>query len=130
MAHLLVVDDDRDLRETLAEVLMWNDHEVRVAKNGDEGLQQLEEELPDAVLLDVEMPRMGGAEMAHLMLLRNCGKEKVPVVLLSGVVGLPKLAESVGTPYYLAKPYRIEDMLPVLERALKERIPPRPGGAP
>jgi FixJ family two-component response regulator len=48
------------------------------------------------------------------------------VILLSGVMDLPLVAAEVGTPYYLAKPYRIDALLALVERALVERRAPRP----
>jgi ActR/RegA family two-component response regulator len=48
------------------------------------------------------------------------------VILLSGVVDLAAVAADVGTPYYLAKPYDLTDVLRIMERALTERIAPTP----
>lgn len=109
----------------LAEILRETGHIVRIANNGCEGLACLEEGYPDAVLLDVEMPLVSGPEMAIRMFLHNCGQEKIPILLLSGVKNLPAVAALVQTPYFLSKPYTVEEMLRLLERALVERIPPR-----
>ena len=56
MADLLLVDDDSDAAQTLSEVLRAEGHAVRIARNGEQGLAELARRLPDAVLLDVEMP--------------------------------------------------------------------------
>jgi len=131
MADLLIVDDDSDLADLLAETLRAEGHAVRVAHDGREGLRRSDEQPPDLVLLDVEMPRMSGPGMAHQLLLHDCGLEKVPIVLVSGLVDLPRIAELVGTPYFLPKPYDAEAILEVVERALAERVPPMPlEGAP
>jgi CheY-like chemotaxis protein len=66
-ADLLVVEDDRDAAEALAEVLRDAGHRVRLALDGEEGLGLLEEVPPDVVLLDVEMPVLTGPEMAASM---------------------------------------------------------------
>jgi DNA-binding response OmpR family regulator len=126
MAHLLVVDDDPDLAEILTDLLRAQGHEVRTARDGEEGLKQVAERMPDLVLLDVEMPVLTGPEMSYRMLLHDVGEEKVPVVLLSGVVNLPAVAAMVGTPYLLAKPYDLAAVLKLVARALVERTPPRP----
>lgn len=64
--------------------------------------------------------------MAYQMFLRNCGLEAVPIVLLSGIVGLDRVAARVGTPYFLAKPYSPDAVISLCERALVERTAPRP----
>jgi DNA-binding NtrC family response regulator len=126
MADLLVVDDDVDVGETLADVLRDEGHTVRQARNGLEGLERLNERLPDAVLLDVEMPLLSGPQMAVRMFLHNCGQENVPIILQSGVKDITAIASLVQTPYFLSKPFTVEDMLRMIGRALLERVPPRP----
>jgi CheY-like chemotaxis protein len=126
MADLLVVDDDDDVREMLAEVLRDEGHTVRVACDGARGLALIEERHPDAVLLDVEMPLLTGPEMALRMFVHNCGQERIPIVLQSGVKDLTAVARLVNTPYFLSKPFPVDEMLRVLQRALEERVPPRP----
>jgi CheY-like chemotaxis protein len=126
MADVLIVEDNPDLASLLVEILRAAGHEARAARNGREGLDRVAERAPSLVLLDVEMPVMTGPEMAYGLFLRNCGDEKIPVILLSGVVGLPLIAARVGTPYFLAKPFTVESILQVVERALQDRVPPRP----
>ena len=129
---VLIVDDSALMRQLLTQILR-SDPEIEVvgtAMDPFAARDKIRTLVPDVLTLDVEMPRVTGPEMAHLMLLRDCGKEFVPVVLLSGIVGLPNVAHTVGTPYFLAKPYRIEDVLPLIDRALTERIPPHPEKSP
>jgi CheY-like chemotaxis protein len=99
---------------------------VREARNGLEGMNRVAERIPDVTLLDVEMPILTGPEMAYGLFLRDCGDEMIPIVLLSGVVGLTDVAEAVGTPYFLSKPYSQELLLQLVDQALRERIPPQP----
>lgn len=126
MANILIVDDDQINAETLASVLEDEGHVVRFAFDGREGLAMLDESLPELVLLDVEMPVMTGPEMASAMSVFNRGRERIPVVLLSGVAGLPAVAARVGTPYFGVKPYRIDAVLELVARALDERCAPHP----
>lgn len=126
MADLLLVDDDDDMVELFADLLREQGHTVRVAADGIEGLACLDQRLPDVVLLDVEMPRVTGPEMALHMFRADVGREQIPIVLFSGEVHLERIAERVGTPYYLAKPQAVESVMTVLERALKEQAAPRP----
>ena len=61
----LVVDDDRDTRETLAILLTWAGHEVRTAADGAEALAIAREFQPDLVFLDIAMPRVNGYEVCR-----------------------------------------------------------------
>ncbi|MBS2032297.1 MAG: response regulator [Deltaproteobacteria bacterium] len=124
MADLLIVDDDLDLAELLAEVLAQEGHEVRVAHDGEDGLARLTERRPDVVLLDVEMPQLDGPGMAYRMVVHDCGLEEIPIVLASGVADLREVASRVGTPYYLAKPFQLSALFRVLNLALEERRAP------
>jgi DNA-binding response OmpR family regulator len=124
VGDLLIVEDDVDIVETVSEILSLRDHIVRVAANGEEGLAQLRVRLPDLVLLDVEMPVMGGPAMAYNMFLEDAGREKIPIVLLSGIADLPIVAAKTGTPYFLTKPYSMAELCALVDRALRERIAP------
>ena len=125
MADVLIVDDDSDTAELLAELLQHTGHTTRVACDGREGLVRLDERLPDVVVLDVEMPKLTGPEMALEMFLHNRGLETVPIVLCSGALDLETFARHVGTGYFLAKPYDASELLALIERAIVERTPPR-----
>lgn len=127
MADILVVDDDRDIGDSVADILRVSGHEVRVARNGREGLARIAERKPDLVLLDVEMPLLSGPDMAYVLFLRNCGDERIPIVLASGVVGLERIAARIGTPYFLSKPYDVNALLRLVEHARAEHICPVPG---
>src|SRR6185369_14956901 len=119
MADLLIVEDDADAANALSALLEFEGHVVRTAYNGEEGLQRLEERVPELVLLDIEMPILDGPNMAYRMLLHNLDFEKVPIVLVSGVPNLRSIAAHVGTHYFLPKPFTLERLTSVLERALE-----------
>jgi CheY-like chemotaxis protein len=126
MAELLLVDDDLETAELLAEILRMEGHQVHVGGDGTEGLAYLASHTPELVLLDVEMPVLTGPAMARLMFLHDAGLEAIPVLLLSGVLELPEIAASVGTRYFLAKPYTLEAVIALVARALAERARPVP----
>jgi CheY-like chemotaxis protein len=126
MADILIVDDSSDIRKLLGAIVEMAGHNVREASDGRRGLQAVSDRAPDLVLLDVEMPILSGPEMAYQLFLRNCGDEKIPVILQSGIVGLLEIADMVGTPYFLQKPYTPEALLGMVDRALQEHIAPRP----
>jgi DNA-binding NtrC family response regulator len=126
MANLLLVDDDFDMADICADVLRTEGHDVRVARNGAEGLARIDERIPDLILCDVEMPVLAGPDMALRLFLLDAGKESVPVVLTSAVQDLRGVAEEVGTPYFLAKPFGVDRLLEMVARALGERVAPKP----
>ena len=126
MADLVIVDDDPDMGDLLSDFLRSEGHDVRVARNGVEGLELIRGHAPDLTILDVEMPIMTGPDVAMQLLVYDCGLEKIPIVLCSGVLHLDDVAARVGTPYYVAKPYELDDLDALVKRALAERCAPTP----
>jgi CheY-like chemotaxis protein len=125
MAHILLVDDDNDIVEALEELLHEEGHDVHHAFTGEEGLVVLRASpLPDALVLDVDMPVLGGPGMAHQMLLHDVGEEGIPIILMSARNDLPQIAEKMGTTYVVAKPTTIQAFLAVLDHALAEHHAP------
>lgn len=130
MADILIVEDDAELAETLAELLGVEGHTTRVAYNGKDGLRALAERAPDLMLLDIEMPVLDGPGLSSAALARDQGLELVPVILSSGYGNLDDVAQRVGTPYRIAKPCSLDALTKLIERALAERRPPRPATPP
>ena len=98
---------------------------MRTASTGEEGLLVLRSgPLPDALMLDIDMPVLGGPGMAHKMLLHDAGEEKIPIILMSARRDLREVARTMGTSYVVTKPTSIEEFLDVLGRALRERLAP------
>jgi DNA-binding NtrC family response regulator len=125
MAQILLVDDDDDSVELFSLFLRSRGHEVRSASTGETGLQALRSApLPDLLVLDVDMPVLGGPGMAHQMLLHDEGEESIPILLMSGREDLPRIAAHMGTRYFLQKPADAGRFLKMLDRALRERGAP------
>ena len=124
MANVLIIDDDLDNADALALIMESEGHSVRIGYNGEEGMRLVHDAAPDVVLLDVEMPIMSGPAMALQMWIHNMGLEAVPVILLSGAPDLARIASEVGTSYFLAKPYRLAEIVALVDRALVERVAP------
>ncbi len=129
MAKLLVVDDDEDISAPLEQILTAEGHGVEVAGNGYEGLSSIAVRPPDLIILDIEMPRLTGPQMAYDLVLLDSGKERIPILLLSGAANLKQVAGAIGTPYVLAKPFDVDRLLALVKLALKERIAPTPAPA-
>ena len=109
---VLVVDDDREIRETLATILDEEGFAVRQASNGLEALEEMAAHEPDVVLLDLLMPVMNGWEV--LRALRHSQRE-VPVVVLSGV-------PAEGCADYVRKPISLDRLLALIERVRARSI--------
>ena len=104
VANILIVDDDSDSAELCSQLLQSAGHRTQTRANGEEGLEALAtRELPDCVLLDVEMPVLNGPAMAHQMLLHDAGEERIPIALVSGRHDVSQIAARIGTPYFLRK---------------------------
>jgi CheY-like chemotaxis protein len=81
--NILVIEDEKLLREAYTTILKFQGHQVRAAQNGVEGLKKLKEKQPDIVLLDIFMPQMDGREF-----LRNFNAADYPttkILVLSNV---------------------------------------------
>ena len=111
--RVLLVDDDRDLRDSLAELLRLEGFEISTAENGLDALLMLQAAsgLPDVILLDLDMPVMNGREFRAVQR-RDPVAGGVPVVVLSSGV-----AEGMGAVASLEKPCRPEVLTAVLRAA-------------
>jgi CheY-like chemotaxis protein len=125
--RILLVDDDADLRESLAEALEEVGYTVDRAGNGQEALQKLRShtgaERPVAVLLDLLMPVMNGWQFCQLKR-RDPAVADIPVIAMSGAVSRdPRSPYFIEVEDFLAKPVEFADLLHKL-RAMAAR--PRP----
>ncbi len=101
----LVVDDDRDTRETLAILLTWAGHDVQQAADGSEALRLAEQFRPDLVFLDISMPRINGYEVCR-RLRESLALKHARIFALSGISGSEHdaLCEKAGFSARLTKP--------------------------
>ncbi len=112
--RLLLVDDDADMREALAEAL-GERFEVALAANGEEGLRRLREgSRPCAVLLDLLMPEMDGGEFLARMR-EEPAYAGVPVVILTGIAA-SQLKRLLGAEAVFVKPFDTGQLRRELER--------------
>jgi len=112
---LLIVDDDRDVRETLQELLQDEGYEVATARNGDEGLTRARELRPSMILLDLFMPGMDGTEFRRRQL--DDGElAEIPVVLFSAAVGVEERIAALGVAGHLEKPLDLKLLFKTIAR--------------
>ena len=119
---VMVVDDSITVRRVTTRLLERHEMEVVTAKDGVDAVAKLEETLPDVMLLDVEMPRMDGYELATHM--RNDARYKnVPIVMITSRTGAKhrERAEAIGVDRYLGKPYQEMDLLNNINEVLEDR---------
>src|SRR6476469_7267868 len=118
MSSVLLVDDEPGVLFTLTEVLADRGHRVLTAKSGPEALAQLDE--ADAVLTDLSMPGMDGLELMSQIGSRD---PSLPILLLTahGSEKVAVAAMKQGAYHYLKKPFDIDEVAVVIERALEAR---------
>jgi len=112
-AHILVVDDDVDIRQTIRDILEVEGYNVATATNGREALKRIAERQPALVLLDLQMPVMTGWDL--LSALRERGV-KVPVVFMTAGFRAQTEAERHNADAALGKPFEMDELLRLVAR--------------
>jgi two-component system, OmpR family, response regulator MprA len=119
---LLVVDDDRAVRDALRRVLTLAGYDVQTAEDGSEAIEQVVQSVPDAVVLDVGMPEIDGLEVCkRLRLLGN----RVPILMLTARVEIEDRVAGLdaGADDYLAKPFDNAELKARLRALLRRTLP-------
>ena len=120
-ANILVVDDEPQIRRVLRSTLSTQGYVITEAKTGEEALESLRKERPDLVLLDMNMPGMGGIETCReirrasdapiiMLTVRNAERDKVAAL-------------DAGADDYVVKPFGIEELLARIRAALRRYAP-------
>ncbi|MGJ8662485.1 MAG: hybrid sensor histidine kinase/response regulator, partial [Marinicella sp.] len=109
---VMVVDDSITMRRAGERMLARNDFEVMTAKDGLDALNKLQEQKPDLMLLDIEMPRMDGFELATNMKASEKFKD-IPIIMITSRTGQKHKdrAKEIGVERYLGKPYQEIELL-------------------
>jgi two-component system, OmpR family, response regulator MprA len=120
--RILVVDDDRAVRESLRRSLSFNGYSVELAHDGVEALDKIASDRPDVLVLDVMMPRLDGLEVCRQ--LRSTGDD-LPILVLTARDSVSERVAGLdaGADDYLPKPFALEELLARV-RALLRRTKP------
>jgi len=113
---ILVCDDEEGVRESLG-LILENDYDLLFASSGPEAIKKVREETPDAVFLDIKMPRMNGLET--LKEIKKVAPD-VKVIIATGYKSVEVAKEVIkhGALSYILKPFESEQVLSTLKRAL------------
>jgi DNA-binding response OmpR family regulator len=121
---ILVVDDENEIRQMLKTLLASKGHTVIEATTGSEALRKLTEYAIDLVVLDAMLPEIHGFDIARRIKATQRWSQ-IPIVMISAVYRgwrfAEDLRESCGVEHYIEKPFKIGDVLSVVETALREK---------
>jgi two-component system KDP operon response regulator KdpE len=126
-ATILVVDDEPQIRRVLRSTLTSQGYVITDAKTGEEGVESARKNKPDLVLLDVNMPGMGGIEACREI--RRASEAPIIMLTVRNAERDKVLALDAGADDYVVKPFGIEELLARIRAALRryapgDRLPP------
>jgi len=119
---LLIIDDEKDFVETLAERLTAKGYEIIKAFDGKEGLDKIHTEKPDLVLLDIMMPEMDGFDVCRKLKIDEAFKN-IPVIILTAKFQPCdlKFGMEMGAEEYITKPVELNVLTNKIRELLKKR---------
>ena len=118
---VMVVDDSVTVRKVTSRLLERNGMNVLTAKDGVDAITQLQEHKPDIMLLDIEMPRMDGFEVATLVR-HDAHLKDLPIIMITSRTGEKhrERAMAIGVNEYLGKPYQESQLLETIQQLIKD----------
>ncbi len=121
MSTILVIEDNQDIRENIAELLNLSGYETIEAEDGNEGVKLALEHLPDLILCDIMMPKLDGYGVLHI-LSRHDETLRIPFIYLTAKTDKLDVRKgmTLGADDYITKPYDESDLLTAIENRLKK----------
>ena len=122
MPSLLIIEDERGIRDSLREGLSYQGYEVQGAATGSAGLSAVREKKPDLVILDLMLPDLDGIEVCR----RLRGMGDMAILMLTARDGLADRIKGLdaGADDYLVKPFAFDELLARVRAVLRRRTPP------
>src|SRR6186713_2302564 len=118
---ILVIDDNKDIRENTAEILDLAGYETNTAENGKKGVETAIKEKPDLIVCDIMMPELDGYGVLHL-LKKNPETEHIPFIFLTAKAERSDFRKGMemGADDYITKPFEDIELLNAVEVRLKK----------
>lgn len=121
MKTILVIEDNEDIRENVAEILTLSDYNVLTAVNGKEGIETAQKQLPDLIICDIMMPGVDGYGVLHV-LHKDATTQNIPFIFLTSKSERSdfRAAMEMGADDYLTKPFAGNELLNAIESRFKK----------
>lgn len=117
---ILLIDDEIDLQQLVKIALKSEGYNVETANNGLEALTQLETLRPDLIILDINMPRMGGVEF-YEKICDKFNQPQYPVLVLTARANMEQLFRELNIDGFMAKPFEVDELLEEVDTIIKRR---------
>lgn len=119
MAHILIIEDETQIRDNLVRFLRLEGHEVESAPDGLAGLTAIRRKPPQLIICDFMMPRMNGFQVLAA-LQDDAVLKTIPFIMLSASAEPERLQQAIalGAKAYVTKPFQLEQLRVLLERYL------------
>ncbi len=121
MKRILIIEDDRIMRENMAELLELSGYIVEVAKNGKEGVEKAKTSLPDLIVCDIRMPVLDGYGVLHV-LGKKTETAQIPFIFVTAKTERSDLRQAMemGADDYISKPFEDTELIKAVETRLKK----------
>ncbi|MBN1353953.1 MAG: response regulator, partial [Candidatus Omnitrophica bacterium] len=120
---ILLIDDEMDLADMLKYQLENHNYNVVLAYDGLEALEKLKTINPDLIILDINLPKMGGIEF-YSRICSPYGKSKYPVLVMTARTNLEKVFKDIEVDGFIAKPFEIDDFIGEVRKILERSVNP------
>lgn len=120
--RILLIEDNQDVRENVAEILTLSDYEVLTAPNGRDGVEIAQREIPDLIVCDISMPLLDGFGVLHL-LSKAPETSRIPFIFLTARSDRETFRKSMemGADDYITKPFEDSELLRAIETRFKKQ---------
>jgi len=118
--RIMLVDDEDSLRETIYELLTYENYEVKTAPNGQKALEILDDWVPDLIISDMMMPVMDGHAF-HELVKENVNLNSIPFIFLTAKIEKDQMRKYLnqGADDYIAKPFKIKELIDIIKSRIE-----------